>query len=55
MTDRVFEQAARYNLVFRVRHLLVTNGLTHYCSRLDLDTGTVEFLPRLPAFEAMSA
>ncbi len=51
----VFEQAARYNLVFRVRYLLVTNGLLHYCCRLDLDKGTVEFLPRLPDFEQMSA
>ena len=51
----VFEQAARYNLVFRVDYLLVTNGLLHYCCRVDLDKGTVEFLPRLPAFEEMAA
>jgi hypothetical protein len=51
----VFEQAARYNIVFRVRYLLVTNGMLHYCCRLDLDKGTVEFLQRLPSFEEMAA
>lgn len=55
MDERVFEQAARYNLVFKVRHLLVTNGLAHYCCRLDLDTGAVEFLTSPPPFEAMQA
>jgi hypothetical protein len=53
MDRKVFEQAARYNLVFRVRYLLVTNGLVHYCCRLDLDTGVVEFLPKVPVFEEM--
>lgn len=52
--QRVFEQAARYNRVFRVPYLLVTNGLKHYCCRLDLDTGTVEFLPAVPAYAAMA-
>jgi hypothetical protein len=50
----VFEQAARYNKVFRVPYLLVTNGLKHYCCRLDLDTGAVEFLSAVPDFAAMA-
>lgn len=52
--QRVFEQAARYNRVFRVPYLLVTNGLKHYCCRLDLDTGTVEFLPAVPLYAGMA-
>ncbi len=55
MDQKVFEQAARYNLVFRVRFLLVTNGLTHYCCRVDPNTGTVDFLPKVPPFEEMMA
>lgn len=53
--QRTFEQAARYNRVFRVPWLLVTNGLRHYCCRLDLDTGAVEFLPAVPPYGAMAA
>lgn len=51
--QRTFEQAARYNQVFRVPYLLVTNGLKHYCCRVDHERGTVEFLPSLPAFDSL--
>lgn len=49
----VFDQAARYNLVFKVSYLLVTNGNRHYCCRVDHERGAVEFLPALPPYEAM--
>lgn len=51
--QRTFEQAARYNKVFQVRHLMVTNGIRHFCCAVDHERGTVEFLPRLPAYGAM--
>ena len=40
-----FEQAARYNSVFRVRYLMVTNGLRHYCCTVDMPEGAREFPP----------
>lgn len=51
--QRTFEQAARYNTVFRVRYLMVTNGLKHYCCRVDHELNSVDFLPRLPDYQAM--
>ena len=53
MDRKVFEQAARYNLVFRVPYLLVSNGLVHYCCRVDHVSGAVDFLPKVPAYAAM--
>lgn len=50
----VFEQAARYNLVFRVPYLLVSNGLVHYCCRVDHTTGAVDFLPNVPDYRALT-
>ena len=50
---KVFEQAARYNLVFRVPFLMVTNGLTHYCCRVDQVSGSVDFLPKVPSYVEM--
>ncbi len=35
LDQRTFEQAARYNLVFKVRYLIVTNGHLHYCFDID--------------------
>ena len=53
--QQTFEQAARYNMVFKLRYLMVTNGLSHYCCQVDHSTGTVDFLSRMPAFEEMVA
>lgn len=49
-----FEQAARYNVVFKVRYLLVTNGLKHYCCSIDHSNGHVDFIVDIPDYKAMS-
>lgn len=53
LDQAVFDQAARYNRVFRVKWLLVTNGLQHYCCVVDHEQGSVRFLPELPRFAQM--
>ncbi|HSV87538.1 MAG TPA: type I restriction enzyme HsdR N-terminal domain-containing protein [Bacteroidales bacterium] len=51
LTQNAFDQLARYNFAFGVRHLLVTNGLNHYCCvRKDKGTDWV-FLEEIPAFD----
>ncbi len=45
-----FDQVARYNLAFRVRYLIVTNGLKHYCCQLDFETEKISFLSEIPAY-----
>jgi Type I restriction enzyme R protein N terminus (HSDR_N) len=45
-----FEQIARYNLVFRVPFLLVTNGISTFCCKMDYDTEGVIFLDNVPSF-----
>ena len=45
-----FDQVARYNLAFRVRYLMVTNGLKHYCCELNFDTGKIIFLDQIPEY-----
>ena len=50
-----FDQVARYNLAFRVSYLIVTNGLKHYCCRIEFETGKISFLREIPAFSDLSA
>lgn len=50
ITQEVFDQIARYNFVHRVKWLLVSNGLEHYCCKLDWKTESYQFLPELPLF-----
>jgi hypothetical protein len=54
ITQRTFEQAGRYNTVFKVPYLMVTNGLRHYCCRIDMSRGTVDFLAQLPPYSALT-
>lgn len=55
LTQAVFDQAARYNIVFRVKWLLVTNGVEHYCCAVDHQQATVRFLERLPRYGELVA
>jgi len=48
-----FDQVARYNLAFRVRYLMVTNGLKHYCCQLDFETEKITFLNEIPSYESL--
>ncbi|MEA3461321.1 MAG: type I restriction enzyme HsdR N-terminal domain-containing protein [Bacteroidota bacterium] len=50
ISQATFDQVARYNLAFRVRYLMVTNGLKHYCCQLDFETEKITFLKEIPAY-----
>jgi hypothetical protein len=46
----VFHQAACYNAVLKATFLVTTNGLTHYCCRIDSLEKTAVFQSELPVF-----
>ena len=50
ITQETFDQIARYNMRLKVKFLIVSNGLQHYCCRLDFATASYSFLPDIPAF-----
>jgi hypothetical protein len=51
ITQQVFDQIARYNIVLRVRYLVVSNGLSHYCCKMDYENMTFEYLREVPDYE----
>lgn len=51
ITQDVFDQIARYNMVFKVKYLVVTNGMNHFCCRMDYTENTYSYLENIPAFE----
>lgn len=53
ITQQVFDQIARYNLVMRVRYLIVSNGMSHYCCELDYEHQTYRFLKEIPAYSEL--
>jgi len=53
ITQRTFDQICRYNMVLQVQYLIVSNGLRHYCCRLDYEKGGYVFLEDIPAYETL--
>ncbi len=50
ISQRVFDQIVRYNLVLQAPYLIVSNGLQHYCCRVDCATGGYTLLPEIPDY-----
>lgn len=53
ITNAVFDQIARYNMVLHVQYLIVSNGLNHYCCRIDYDRQSYVFLERIPDYQQL--
>lgn len=51
LTQKVFDQISRYNIVMRVDYLIISNGLTHYCCRMDYENNTYQFLREIPEYK----
>ena len=48
--QKVFDQIARYNMKLNVEYLVVTNGLVHYCCKIDVENQNYYFLKDIPEF-----
>ena len=48
ITQKVFDQIARYNIVMGAPYLIVSNGLVHYCCRFA--GGSYSFLRQIPDY-----
>ena len=50
ITKEVFAQISRYNLTLHVDYLIVSNGLQHYCCRMDYEKESYTFLQEIPDY-----
>lgn len=53
ITQKVFDQICRYNMVLQVDYLIVSNGLAHYCCKVDYTAHTYSFLKEVPSWDAI--
>lgn len=53
ITESVFDQIVRYNMVMGVRWLMVSNGIRHYCCEVDLGHHTYRFLKEIPSYSQL--
>lgn len=50
ITSAVFDQIVRYNMVLHVRYLTVSNGISHFCCKIDYENLTYSFLEGIPKY-----
>ena len=53
ITQTVFDQICRYNMVLQAKYLIVSNGLQHYCCKIDYTHNSYSFLPDVPSYNAL--
>lgn len=51
ITQDVFNQISRYNIKLKVKWLIVSNGLQHYCCKIDYKKMTYAFLSDIPSYQ----
>ena len=49
--QKTFDQISVYNLLLHVDYLIVSNGLQHYCCKMDYDGQKYDFLKAIPDYQ----
>lgn len=55
ISQKVFDQVAVYNLEFKVEYLVVSNGIDHYCCRINFEEEKIEFLKDIPDYKILKS
>ena len=50
ISQDTFNQIVRYNMKLKVDYLMVSNGLSHFCCKIDYSTNDYQFLQEIPDF-----
>ncbi len=53
ITQKTFDQISVYNLKLQVDFLIVTNGLNHFCCKMDYINNGYAFLEKIPNYDDM--
>ena len=51
ITQKTFDQIAVYNLLLHVDYLIISNGLNHYCCKVDYDDKKYLLLKDIPDYQ----
>lgn len=53
LTQRVFNQITAYNFLLHVDYLVISNGMQHYCCRMDYEKREYSFLRNIPDYSGL--
>jgi type I site-specific restriction endonuclease len=50
ITQDAFNQIAKYNFKLKVPFLVVTNGMQHFCCKMEYESNEIKFLEEIPTY-----
>ena len=53
ITQKVFDQITVYNMLLHVDYLIISNGLQHYCCKMDYENKKYLFLKDIPTYDKL--
>jgi len=53
ISQKVFDQITIYNFLLKVDYLIVSDGIQHYCCRMDYDNQRYCFLEDIPDYQSL--
>jgi len=54
ITQKTFDQIVRYNMVLKAKYLIVSNGINHYCCKIDYTNNSYSFLNEIPDYRQLT-
>jgi len=53
ISQKTFDQIVRYNMVLKARYLIISNGMRHYCCRIDYENNSYSYLEEIPTYNQL--
>lgn len=53
ISQEVFDQVVRYNSVLKVNYIIVSNGVSHYCCKMDYEKQSYIYLTEIPNYKEL--
>ncbi len=53
INQETFDQVAVYNSKLKVDFFIISNGIEHYCCKVNVETARYEFFPEIPDFNSL--
>lgn len=50
LSQDAFDQAARYNMGLKVDYMIISNGIDHYCCKINYENDDYTFLDDIPKY-----
>lgn len=51
LNQKTIDQILRYNIILKVNYLVISNGISHYCFKINRENNDYEYLDKIPMYK----